>query len=128
MDRAAYTEDEVTLLHLPARLGGVGQAHLASLVSNELEASRMLTEIQVKELVQQNADHEVPTLSTVYRVASQAWNSIKQHRSLKEAEQRKRLAINSSIRGRILELLSQKGTSALLTVLPLKEHGFLLSK
>ena len=88
----------------------------------------MLTEIQVKELVQQNADHEVPTLSTVYRVASQARNSIKQHRRLKEAEQRKRLATNSSISGRILELLSQRGTSAWLTVLPRKEHGFLLSK
>ena len=40
MDHAAYTEDEVALLHLPARRGGFGLPHLASLVPDELESSR----------------------------------------------------------------------------------------
>ena len=123
-----FTADELALLRLPARLGGIGLPFLSFWANNELAAAKKMTRMQVDELLLQNTTHQLPTFDEVHKAAIHAKNISARHRSLREGEIFDRLRNESSLADRQLQLLSSKGVSAWLTALPLKEHGFWLSK
>ena len=126
-DHSDFSEDEITLLKLPARLGGVGLPCLSEIGLKEYDASLKVTAQQVKEIVLQNVDHDIPSFERLFRSAVRARAAIRLLRRKQEMDIYQSL-VNSSISCRLLTQLSAKGASAWLTVLPLKEHGFRLSK
>ena len=126
--KLSFTSDELTLLRLPARLGGIGLPWFSRMATTELKASREMTQAQVKEILLQNVDHHVPGFASVHKAAVKARNVTKTRRRKEEESSLKCLKEGSSMDVRRLDLLSAKGTSAWLTTLPLKMHGFLLSK
>ena len=127
----SFSDDELKLLHLPARLGGIGFPCVKDIASQEFEASRKVTAPQVKEILRQGRrprDDPVPTCSAIYSdpVAMKGAIALERRKAFNETHQA--LLTKSSLDGRHLELLSAKGVSAWLTVLPLKDHGFQLNK
>ena len=126
--RENFTADELALLRLPARLGGIGLPSFSAAANSELSASKEMTQTQVAEILHQSVPHQMPDTATVHKAAVQARNIAKGRRRKEQKLQLKTLRDTSTIDKRRLELLSAKGASSWLTVLPLKEHGFLLSR
>ena len=126
--RTGFSTDELTLLRLPARLGGIGLPDFCRMSATEAQASRRMTENQVMEIILQSSPHDVPGFSTVHKEALKARNTTKSQRRKSEKERFRLLRVWSEIDSRRLELLSENGASSWLTTLPLREHGFFLSK
>ena len=126
--RKKFTAEDLRLLRLPASLGGIGLLSLADAAPFELEVSKDMTRAQVTEIVQQNLPHQRASVEQVHVSAVRARNMARQKRRKAEKAQLRHLMENSGWKSRQLELLSAKGTSAWLTTLPLKTHGFWLSK
>ena len=127
-NRKGFTDDELSLLRLPARLGGIGLPSLTGMADSELAASQAMTKAQVEEIVQQNLPHKAASIEQMHQSAIRARNQAKEYRRKTEKIQLQKLMSHSSLESRQLELLSAKGTSAWLTTLPLKSHGFWLGK
>ena len=65
----SFSDDELKLLYLPARLGGIGFPCMKNIASQEFEASRKVTAPQVKEILRQgrrSRDDPVPTCSAIH--------------------------------------------------------------
>ena len=62
--RSNFSAEELELLRLPARLGGMGIAHLASMAVDELVASRAMTEGQVQEILLHTTEHETARVNS----------------------------------------------------------------
>ena len=126
--RKGFTPDDLALLRLPARLGGIGLPSLAETAKSELKASKEMTRAQVLEIVQQNLPHDVASIEQIRRSAVQVRNLARLQCRSNEKARLKQLMSDSSLDSRQLELLSTKGASAWLTALPIQAHGFWLSK
>ena len=125
--RNNFSEEELTLLRLPARLGGLGIRHLDLIALEKILGSRAMAEGQVVEILLQNSEH-VPSIDEVHKEAVRARHREKNRRRRQEAVRQRSLLQNSPSLRPSVELLSEKGSSSWLTVLQLKEHGFWLSK
>ena len=126
--RRAFSEEDLQLLRLPARLGGIGLPHLSVMASVEYAASLEVTERQVAALMDQNVSGTSPfNAAAVHREAMNRKNAIWRGRRRREAESYNTL-LSSAPTPQRLELLCAKGASAWLTALPLKEFGFHLVK
>ena len=126
--RAKFSDAELELLRLPARLGGMGLPHLRAVAADHLAGSREMTKGQVNEIFMQNCQHDTPTVNTLHREAESARNRMKNRRRKAEAVRCKNLIRTWPTQQSQIEHLSEKGSSSWLTALPLKEHGFWLSK
>ena len=126
--RSNFSSEDLALLRLPARLGGIGMPHLTAMASHELEASRAMTESQVHEILHQDRDHDLPSIEAVHKEAVRARNRAKLQRRKRESVSQKSLLQNWDAQKLRIDILSEKGSSSWLTSLPLKEHGFWLSK
>ena len=126
--RSNFSAEELELLRLPARLGGMGIPHLAAMAAEELTASRAMTEGQVREILLQTTEHETSLVNSIHGDAVSVRNWAKTKRRKGEALRQKGLKEAWSSKAARIELLSAKGSSSWLTTLPLKEHGFWLSK
>ena len=126
--RTNFSTEEIELLRLPARLGGIGIPHLVGMAGDELVGSTAMTKGQVREIVLQNTDHPTPQVDTVHREAVQSRNHRKAQRRKNETVCQRRLTEAWASQKARVELLSAKGSSSWLTALPLKEHGFWLNK
>ena len=115
-------------MRLPARLGGIGLPSLAATADANLTAASTMTSAQVKEILLQDIPHKTPTFAEVHIAAITAKNASAKLRKRIEADAFKELVADSNLDKRQLRLLSSKGVSAWLTVLPLQKHGFWLSK
>ena len=90
-----------------------------------------MTAPQVKEILRQGRrprGDPVPTCSAIHSDAVAMKGAIVLERRKAFNQTHQALLTKSSLDGRHLELLSAKGVSAWLTVLPLKDHGFQLNK
>ena len=105
--RASFTRDEMVLLRLPARLGGIGLPDFARMVATELEASLKMTEGQVKEIILQSTPHEAPAFAIVHKMAR---NTTKRRCRKHDTIFLEKLRSDSRIDSRHLNLLSAKGS------------------
>ena len=126
--RKGFTADDLALLRLPARLGGIGLLSLAETAKSAFNASKAMMHAQVAEIVHQNLPHKDASVEQLHTSAVRARNLARQEHRKNEKAQLQQLMNDSSLECRQLELLSAKGASAWLTTLPLKAHGFWLSK
>ena len=126
--RSGFSADELSLLKLPARLGGIGLPSFTTMADTELAAAKAMTQAQVVEIQEQNNPHEVPPFQKVHRSAVLAKKAHAKQRKKSESEVLSSLLTESSLDNREVKLLLANAVSAWLTVLPLKEHGFWLSK
>ena len=62
--RSNFSAEELELLRLPARLGGMGISHSTSTAADELAASRAMAEGQVREILLQTMKQHESTEST----------------------------------------------------------------
>ena len=127
-----FVEDEISLLQLPARLGGIGFPSIKDIAVQEFDASKRITSAQVSEICLQQGhiprDGPILPCSTLDSAASKTRRAIANERRKAATDKHRALLSESNCSQRHLELLSARGASAWLTVLPLKEHGFQLSK
>ena len=123
-----FTSNDMHLLRLPARLGGLGLPSLAEAATFELQASKKMTGAQVDEILLQNTPHPVESVEKVHVAAVHARNTAKQERRKSAKDKLEELKQTPGVDKRQLELLSTKGASAWLTTLPLRRHGCWLSK
>ena len=72
--RSTFSTEELELLRLPARLGGMGIPHLAAMAAEELAASRAMTEGQVREILLQTTEHETSQVNSIHGDAVSARN------------------------------------------------------
>ena len=70
----------------------------------------------------------VSTVERVHNEAVKVQRKTKCEKQERQADHCKELMKNSNLNTRQVELISTNGASSWLTVLPLKEHGFYLSK
>jgi hypothetical protein len=111
------------VLALPVRLGGLGMANPSREAEREHASSIEVTSPLVEQII--NQSHQLPEDSVVNSLCHAAKNEKAKEltdavESLKQSAPRKTQ--------RALELAQEKGSSVWLTVLPLKEQGFDLSK
>ena len=67
-----FTPDDLGLLRLPARLGGIDLPSLAETAESELKALKEMTRAQVLEIVQQNLPHDAAIMEQLRCSAVQA--------------------------------------------------------
>ena len=125
-----FREEEFALLSLPAREGGMGIPHLSYMATTHYTSSLSIVEDQVKEILQQSdSTHQSLSTATVITSIRSKQNKI---RSLRRAAERDRKTTTvealPALQGRLVELASRKGASAWLVAIPLRCHGFFLSK
>ena len=123
-----FTSNDMCLLHLPARLGGLGLPPRAEAATFELRASMKMTGAQVDEILLKNTPHPVESVEKVHVAVDHARNLAKQERRKSAKDKLEELKQKPGVDKRQLKLLSTKGASAWLTTLPLKRHGCWLSK
>ena len=128
--RVAFTEDDLAMLRLPTRLGGIAIPYFRSMSQTERDASRAVTASQVDEIVNQN---DSPwTRQNPERVQEADANAKKrsfiQRGTADDSEFRRLQQSASADMARRLEHLSSSGVSSWLNTLPLREHGYHLSK
>lgn len=128
--RLELGEEELTMLRLPARLGGIGLPDVRAIANNEHVASKSVTDNQVLEIVHQtDSSREQNTARDIHQSAIAAKASIGFQRK-KQAAEAFRVVHDSAppeLAAR-LERISTKGVSSWLVTLPLAEHGFHLNK
>ena len=117
---------ERELLSLPARYGGLGIISPVEMADSEFEASQHLTSHLVGVLLQQ-----IPNANTVLasypaqQSKSQIMKKTEQQLKVKAESLREQLPVGSQ---RAMDLAQEKGASNWLAALPLRVHGFDLSK
>ena len=79
--RKSFTTDDLSLLRLQARLGGIGLPSLAETAESELKASKEMTRAQVLEIVQQNLPHDASYCYT-FRNEKKEKRASKKHKRL----------------------------------------------
>ena len=121
--RHALSEDERKLIALPVRDGGLGIPIPTSNTTKEFEASSTITAPLVNLICNQQHDDEVGMTQKQLR------SEVSRKRRLEQQDEALRLkqSLPSNLQ-RAMELASEKGASAWLTSLPIKEHGFTLHK
>ena len=87
-----------------------------------------MTKGQVTEILLQNCPHDSPTVDVIHGDAVRARNRSKQVRRKNELLRQKCLMQRWESHTSKILLLSAKGSSSWLTTLPLRRHGFWLSK
>ena len=119
----ALADDELALLQMPCRLGGVG-------VPSFTFMAQAVTGHQVDEIIHQHdKEWQVTTPDVIKTLASREKASTAVARRKEESRQYGILEARASpTLARRMTQLSSKGTSVWLTALPLREHGFHLSK
>ena len=117
------TQEERDLLELPVRLGGLGLLHPARTASQEYEASMKITGPLVRQIIKQAHEPpdetEIKTLQASTRREKDEW--------LKMQCDQVRESLPSKTE-RAVELATEKGASNWLTVIPIREMNFNLSK
>ena len=125
--RNFLTEHEKKLLSLPVRFGGLGFLNPASLATTELQASQQVT-APMAEMLKSSVvcSAEVDSaLDNTYK----SLTACRVNRTATNFRQSVELDAELPSQTRLLkDIASQKGASSWLSVVPLKEHGFLLSK
>ena len=128
--RSSFTEEELAVLRLPVRFGGLNLPYFAKIARQEYTASKEVTVDQVNELLHQD-DLAWPSMSpNQIRGNAMSIKAQLHRRHLKSAAEAF-VEVKSGASGdtaRRLERLSKKGVSSWLTTLPLSEHGYLLNK
>ena len=118
------------MLRLPTRFGGMAIPHFHSMSGTERDASRAMTAAQVSEILQQN--NTSWTKQAPERVRQDAMTAkrdfARQRGTASEAEFRQLRQSASADMSRRLEHLSSRGVSSWLNTLPIREHGYHLSK
>ncbi|CAH3135422.1 unnamed protein product, partial [Porites lobata] len=117
------TQEERDLLELPGRLGGLGLVNPARTASQEYEASVKITGPLVRQIVKQA--HEPPDETEIKTLQASARRE-KDELLKMQCEQ-----VTESFPSKTecaLELATEKGASNWLTVIPIKEMNFNLSK
>ena len=117
-------DTERKLLSLPTRLGGLGITNPAEIAAEQHQASRRISAQQVALIIQQTNSY-----SPVTEYARAMRNSIRADRR----RQQRQVAIQLKQHlpdplQRCIDLAQEKGSSTWLEALPMKEHGFSLSK
>ena len=127
--QGAVPEEDIPLLYLPARLGGIGLPCLALVAAEEHKTSVEITRAQVDEILWQNDQaRQPPQCVSVHNDALATRAEIRTARRKSQNDRQMVLRSSAPARSRQVELLAGKGCSAWLTALPLREHGFALSK
>ncbi|PFX17909.1 hypothetical protein AWC38_SpisGene17749 [Stylophora pistillata] len=116
------TTDDCRLLALPVRMGGLGLAKPTQLSSIEYEASVTVTKALVTRIVTQ--DHLPPDAADT---RSAKLHEAKKIELLKETQELVKNSLTSRSM-RAVGLASEKGASSWLTVIPMKDLGYNLSK
>ena len=127
--RDSFLPEELNLLRLPCRLGGMALPCFQQMGMAELPASRAVTALQVEEIVHQNDQYTHNSTEDVRQAALSEKTRLAHDR--RQREQNDFVTIKSSASpalARRLESLSTKGVSSWLGVLPLADHGHHLSK
>ena len=124
--RDAFTPDDLAMLRLPTRLGGAAIPSLRRISNQEYDSSKAVTAAQVEEIIHQNDISWVGQQpESIAEEARAVKRRITQQRRSDDQTEFLRLKRSGSSR---LEQLAVPGVSNWLTVLPLKEHGYHLSK
>ncbi len=125
--RSAPADLERELLSLPAKFGGLGIINPVTSAESEHSASLRLTSDLVCLLVQQSTEPTSPLLKSYPSQQSrQAIRKIKDQRWKEQAAAlREKLSTGLN---RAMDLAVEKGASSWLSVIPLRDHGFDLSK
>ena len=123
-----FTSNDMRLLRLPARLGGLGLPSLAEAATFKLQSSKKMTGAQVDEILLRNTPYPVESVEKVHKAAVCGRNLAKQERRESAKDKLEELKQKPGVDKSQLELLSTNGASAWLTTLPLKRHGCWLSK
>ena len=127
--QGAAPEEDLPLLYLPARLGGIGLPCLALVAAEELKASVEITKAQVDEILLQNDQaRQPPQCVSVHNDALATRAKIRTARRKSQNDRQRVFRSSTPARRRQIELLAVKGCSAWLTALPLREHSFALNK
>ena len=127
--QGAVQEEDIPLLYLPARLGGIGLPCLALVAAEEHKASVEITRAQVNEILWKNDQaRQPPQCVSVHNGAQATRAEIRTARRKSQNDRQMVLRSSTPARSHQVELLAGKGCSAWLTALPLWEHGFALNK
>ena len=111
------------ILALPARLGGLGLGKPSLEAKREYASSVKVTKPLVEQIVSQS--HQLPE-DSLTKLAQQEVRSERSKELEHRAERIKEMAPRKTQQA--LDLAAEKGSSALLTVLPLQDLGFNLNK
>ena len=111
------------ILALPVRLGGLGLGNPSLEARREYASSVKVTKPLVEQIVSQS--HQLPE-DSLTKLAQQEVRSERSKELEHRAERIKEMAPRKTLRA--LDLATEKGSSAWLTVLPLQDLGFNLNK
>ncbi|XP_073253376.1 uncharacterized protein [Porites lutea] len=117
------TQEERDLLELPVRLGGLGLVNPARTASQEYEASVKITCPLVRQIVKQA--HEPPDETEIKTLQASARREKDELLKMQCEQVRESLPSKTE---RAVEIATEKGASNWLTVIPIKEMNFNLSK
>ena len=127
--RQCFSRNELAMLRLPVRLGGMAFPHLAGVAEGELTSSKNVTHLQTQSLLHQtNAEFCQPSFQAIYGECHQAKLRTSKLRRRREKLLYGNLLSEGDIDSRRLSHNATKGASSWLSVLPLREHGFWLSR
>ena len=121
--RPAFSDEERKLIALPVRDGGLGIPVQTSNAAKEYEASSTITAPLVSLICNQQQDSEIEMKQKQQRRVMS--------RERRQKQQEEATTLKQSLPPnlqRAMELASEKGASAWLTSLPIKEQGFSLHK
>lgn len=125
--RDGLDEHHLNLLRLPARLGGMGIPCFTRIAPFEFKASKEVTRLQVDAIV--NMTQQTKSPREVHADAISAQHAIRVRRRNADTLLYQDTFANAPEAGqRRLSQLSIKGVSSWLTTLPLRQHGFHLSR
>ena len=127
MGRDALTADDLALLRQPTRLVGLAIPSLQKIASKEHDSSKAVTTDQVEEIVRQHDSAWLKKqLDTIKEEAMTVKRDINRQKRIEDENECFRLKEMDG--SRIEQQLAMPGVSSWLTVLPMKEHGYHLSK
>ena len=123
----AINDDERDLLGLPARMGGLGLANPTSEAEFAYATARQVTKPLVESILGQNERPMAEIFSDQHSATIEARRAKAARLESQSASIKDRLPQNTN-RAVIHEAAEEKGASTWLTVLPLADFGFSLSK
>ena len=127
--RSSFTDTELSLLRLPARLGGIGLPSVVEMAREQLEASGRITEGLTTLIRRQEFPDGPDEVDGVLSAVACAKRECRKVARERQAERLRALQSHLSLEvNRRVEELGRPGVSSWLSALPIAEHGFELSK